>query len=119
MKAGSGDEPKRGAASESGPCDDALALIDVEELNIDWSAWMPDVEYIATFREAKAGEAVLRTVLGRLRRPGSRMRTQCLSTREGEPVVRVDLHPDGWRELADLASDGERHRRVRRRDDLP
>ena len=114
-EAGSDREPEQEHADTA--ADDALALFDLEELNIDWSAWLPGVDYTATVREAEAGEAALRTVLRRLKRPGSRMRTQCLSTREGEPVLRVDLHPDGWRELADLAADGERYRRLRRRNE--
>src|SRR5690349_11402700 len=109
-EAASGDEPDRAAAGERGPSDEALPLFDVEALNIDWSAWLPGVDYTATIRRAKAGEAVLRTMIRRIRPHGSRVRTQCLSTREGEPVVRVDLHPDGWRELAALVADGQRYR---------
>ncbi len=110
-EAESGNEPDRAAAGEYEPDDETLALFDVEELNIDWPAWLPDVDYTATIRRAKAGEAVLRHMLRRIRHRGSRVRTQCLATREGEPVVRVDLHPDGWREVAELVADGARYRR--------
>jgi hypothetical protein len=49
-------------------------------------------------------------MLGRIGHRGSRVRTQSLCTRGGEPVVRADMHPAGWREVADLVADGQRYR---------
>lgn len=106
---GTDDEQYR-KAGESGPHDEEPVLVDIHELNTDWSQWLPGVDYVATARETKAGEAALRSILRRVHHCGSRMRVQRLSTREGEPVVRLDLHPDGWREVAELVADGERFR---------
>jgi len=99
------------AVSDGAVHDDSVMLFDVEELNIEWSEWSPEVDYTTVIREAKAGEAVLREMLGRIGHHGSRVRAQSLCTRGGEPVVRADLHPEGWREVAGLVADGERYRR--------
>ena len=69
-EAAAGDEPDRDVAGERGPGDEALSLFDAEELNIDWSTWLPGVDYTATIRRAKAGEAALRTMLKRIRHRG-------------------------------------------------
>lgn len=54
-----------------------------------------------------------------VRHRGSRVRTKVWLTRDGEPVTRVDLHPDGWlelearmRDLEERAADGDRYRRM-------
>ena len=90
--------------------DDQVTLFDVEELNVEWSEWLPGVDYTAAIHQAKSGELVLRGLLRRIGHHGSRVRTQALCTRGGEPVVRADLHPDSWREVAGLVADGERYR---------
>ena len=50
----------------------------------------------------------------RLKHTGTRARTQSMSTRTGEPVVRAEMHPEGWREVEALAADGEKYRRLMR-----
>jgi len=75
-------------------------LFDVEEFNVDWSEWLPGVDYLRAIRAAKRGERAVWRLLRGVRRRGSRIRTVALCTRDGEPVTRVDMHPDGWRELA-------------------
>lgn len=92
--------------------DDDEVLFDVGELDVEWWKWLPGVDYTRTIREAKAGRAVVQGMVRGVRRPGSRLRVVALSTRRGEPVTRVDMHPDGWRELAGRVSDGERYRRL-------
>lgn len=106
--------PPSAQAADRAP-EGAVPLFDVEDLNLEWSEWRPGVDYVAGIREAKSGETVLRVMLLRVTRRGSRVRTQSLCTSDGEPVVRADLHPDGWREVADLVADGERYRRAKRR----
>jgi hypothetical protein len=105
----SDEEPGEGSEGEA---NDAEVLFDVEELNIEWSEWLPWVDYVRTVREAKTGQMIVRRMIAGVRRPGSRLRTTALSTRAGEPVTRVDMHPDGWRELAERAADGDRYRRL-------
>jgi hypothetical protein len=103
---------------DPGGLDDDDVLLSVEELR-DWRVWLPGVDYTAAIRQAKAGEAAVRRLLRGVRRRGSRARTESLSTRGGEPVTRVDLHPEGWGEvekLAALAADGERYRRLMEQD---
>lgn len=90
-----------------------VRLVDLEELNLEWSGWLAGVDYTASIRRARMGAAVLRGMLRQVRRRGSRARVQPLCTSLGEPVVRADLHPDGWREIADLVADGMRYRRQR------
>lgn len=82
-------------------------LFDVEELNIEWSEWLPDVDYTRAIRAAELGEAAVWRLLRSVRQRGSRVRTVALCTRDGEPVTRVDMHPDGWRELEEHIRDLE------------
>jgi hypothetical protein len=117
---GIGGEGSGGEQEPDGLGDDDGVLLSVEELK-DWSVWLPGVDYTRTIRQAKAGEAVVRRMLRRITRRGSRARTESFSTRGGEPVTRVDLHPEGWAELealAELAADGERYRRLMEHDGL-
>lgn len=90
-----------------GELEDDAALFDVEELNIDWSEWSPGVDYTRAIRAAIRGESAVWRMLRRVRRRGSRVRTQALCTPDGEPVTRVDMHPDGWRELEEHIRDLE------------
>lgn len=80
------------------PEEDAV-LFDIEELNIEWSEWLPGVDYTQAMLTAIRGESVVWRLLRHVRHRGSRVRTQALCTRDGEPVTRLDMHPDGWREL--------------------
>ena len=83
-------------------------LFDIVEFDVAWSEWLPGVDYLRAIRAAKRGERALWRLLRSVRRRGSRVRTQALCTREGEPVTRVDMHPDGWRELAAHIQDLEK-----------
>jgi hypothetical protein len=95
-----------------GESDEMLIPFDVEELNIEWSKWLPGMDYTAVVRSAQVGEAALQRLMARLKHTGTRARTLSMSTLTGEPVVRADMHPDGWREVEALAADGERYRRL-------
>lgn len=95
--------------------DEVLIPFDAEELNIEWSRWLPGVDYTAAVRDAQAGEAALHRLMARLTHTGTRARTASMSTLTGEPVVRADMHPDGWQEVEALAVDGEKYRRLRGR----
>jgi len=104
----------RGNAETAGPPgDEAVRLFDLEEINVEWSAWSPGVDYTAAVQAAKAGAAAVQRILRGIEQYGSRARVQPLCTRLGEPVVRVDLHPDGWRQIAALVTESVRYRRVR------
>lgn len=95
----------------NGPDEDAV-LFDVDESNIEWSGWLAGVDYTSATREARRGEGVVWRILDGVQRRGARVRTQALCTHKGEPVTRVEMHPDGWRDLEQRAADGDRYRRM-------
>lgn len=109
-RAGEGREAA-GDGFDEDPEDDDV-LLDVEEVHPEWSEWLPWVDYTKTVREAKAGALVARRMLRGVRGTGSRARITALSTRSGEPVTRVDLHPDAWRVLEEMTADSARYRRL-------
>ena len=107
-----GEEREAAGDGFDGDSEDDDVLLDVEEVHPEWSEWLPWVDYVRTVREAKAGALVARRMLRGVRGTGSRARITALSTRSGEPVTRVDLHPDAWRQLEEMRADGARYRRL-------
>ena len=57
------------------PDEDAV-LFDIEELNIEWSEWLPGVDYTRAMLAAIRGESTVWQLLRRVRHRGSRVRTR-------------------------------------------
>jgi hypothetical protein len=71
------------------------------------------VDYTAAVRSAKSGERWVSRALRRLLWPGTRMATQSWSTKQGEPVVRVEMEmtPEMWCRWVSRIEDAQRHMR--------
>ena len=99
------------------PEDEDAVFFDAAELDTDDTDWQAGPDYTRAQREAKAGERAVWRALRGISPRGTWARTKAWQTREGEPVVRVDLHPGGWlaleeriRDLEARAADGDRYR---------
>ena len=79
--------------------DGDAVFFDVADARADETQWLLGPDYTRSIREAKRGERAVWRLLRGVSRRGTRVRTKAWCTRDGEPVTRVDLHPDGWREL--------------------
>jgi hypothetical protein len=80
------------------------------------SQYLRGVDYTAAIRQAEIGERVVRRVLLGVAWPGARVVTWGWSTPQGEPFVRVELHPALWfRLLGQIEHVQGRDRAPRRR----
>jgi hypothetical protein len=112
-----GGDGSGGEQEPDGLDDEDAVLFDVAELSTDETDWLAGPDYTRAIREAKRGERAVWRMLRGVSHRGSWARTKAWSTRDGEPVTRVDLHPDGWlelearmRDLEERAADGDRYR---------
>lgn len=101
------------------PEDAFPVFFDVAEMSDEETEWRAGLDDTRSMRAAKAGERVVWRLLRDVKHRGSRVRTKAWLTRDGEPVTRVDLHPDGWleleermRELKAQADEAQRYRRT-------
>lgn len=105
---------------EPGGLEDVFPVFfDVADMSDEEAEWRPGLDDTRSMRAAKAGERAVWRMLRGVKHHGSRVRTKAWLTREGEPVTRVDLHPDGWlelearmRELEAQADEAQRSRRT-------
>ncbi len=114
-----GDEEFDGEHGSDGPGDLVPVYFDVADMSDEETEWRPGLDDTRSMRAGKQGERAVWRLLERVNCRGSRVRTKVWLTRDGEPVTRVDLHPDGWieldawvRELEALAAEAERYRRL-------
>lgn len=103
---------------DAGPESEAV-LFDVADLDGAATDWLPGVDYTRAMREAEAGERAVWRLLRGVARRGTWARTKAWCSPDGEPITRVDLHPEGWlqlearvRDLEALAADGDRYRQL-------
>ena len=94
----SGDEFD-GDQESDGPGGGDAVLFDSADASGEDTEWWPGPDYTRAIREAKAGERAVWRMLRDVSQRGTWVRTKAWASRDGEPVTRLDLHPDGWLEL--------------------
>lgn len=94
-----GGDGSDGDQEPDGPGDGEAVLFDSADASGEDTEWWPGPDHTRAIRDAKAGERAVWRMLRGVSQRGTWVRTKAWASRDGEPVTRVDLHPDGWLEL--------------------
>lgn len=104
------EEPDPEASGCGGQGDEAVWMLDAEELNVTWSGVRPGVNYIRGGLTAQRAATAARLLYPHVKHHAALDRVQAMTDLDGKPYLRVDLNTAGVYDLVALVLDGLRFR---------